>query len=133
MAPKRQKKEEAHQETQETVLSSEQTLGASHVRMYNGGQGILLGFRVPKAWHRCPSRDKQCLSMPLLHADIVCCGKQDYFLVVGAGDTDEVRSGFSSLPRARSKRSRDRRDAKLWWFRRIVGKLSKLRIRWMWY
>ena len=61
MAPKRQKKE-AHPETAETVVPEQQTLQAQHVTMYNGGQGLLLGFRVPK----------------------------DYFLITGAGDTNEV-------------------------------------------
>ena len=70
MAPKRQKKEapaETHAETKDTVLEEDQKQGPQHVRMYNGGQGLLLGFRVPK----------------------------DYFLIVGGGDTDEV--GFLVL------------------------------------
>ena len=75
MAPKRQKKEahqEAHQETLETVVPAEQTLGASHVRMYNGGQGILLGFRVPKAWHTAQPHVScmLCQCLPLQHANI---------------------------------------------------------------
>ena len=44
------------------VVSAEDALPATRVKLSNGGQGILLGFRVPK----------------------------DYFLATGAGDTNEV-------------------------------------------
>ncbi|CAL5228910.1 g12131 [Coccomyxa viridis] len=43
------------------VISAQDALPATRVKLYNGGQGILLGFRVPK----------------------------DYFLATGAGDTNE--------------------------------------------
>ena len=44
------------------VISAKDALPATRVKLYNGGQGILLGFRVPK----------------------------DYFLATGAGDTNEA-------------------------------------------
>ena len=44
------------------VISAQDALPATRVKLCNGGQGILLGFRVPK----------------------------DYFLATGAGDTNEA-------------------------------------------
>ncbi len=51
------------------VISAQDALPATRVKLYNGGQGILLGFRVPK----------------------------DYFLATGAGDTNEASLLSSSL------------------------------------
>ena len=50
------------------VIPAQDALPATRVKLYNGGQGILLGFRVPK----------------------------DYFLATGAGDTNEA-SQFAML------------------------------------
>ncbi|CAL8463045.1 g2579 [Coccomyxa elongata] len=60
MAPKRQRKD-AHKETQESLVPIDQALQAHRITLQGGGQGLLLGFRVPK----------------------------DYFLATGAGDTNE--------------------------------------------
>ena len=51
-----------HDTNNNDVISAEDALPATRVKLYNGGQGILLGFRVPK----------------------------DYFLATGAGDTNEA-------------------------------------------
>jgi len=48
--------------THTEVIPAADALSVNRVQLYNGGQGILLGFRVPK----------------------------DYFLATGAGDTNEV-------------------------------------------
>ena len=48
--------------THKEVIPAADALPVTRVQLYNGGQGILLGFRVPK----------------------------DYFLATGAGDTNEV-------------------------------------------
>ena len=48
--------------THKEVIPAQDALPVTRVQLYNGGQGIVLGFRVPK----------------------------DYFLATGAGDTNEV-------------------------------------------
>lgn len=60
MAPKRQRKD-VHKATEEALIPVDQALQAHRITLQGGGQGILLGFRVPK----------------------------DYFLATGAGDTNE--------------------------------------------
>ncbi len=50
--------------THKEVIPAQDALPVTRVQLYNGGQGIVLGFRVPK----------------------------DYFLATGAGDTNEVRA-----------------------------------------
>lgn len=47
MAPKRQRKD-AHKETQESLIPVDQALQAHRITLQGGGQGLLLGFRVPK-------------------------------------------------------------------------------------
>lgn len=49
MAPKRQRKDAAKPSADaHTALPEDQAIPAHHVQLYNGGQGILLGCRVPK-------------------------------------------------------------------------------------
>ena len=47
MAPKRQRKE-VHKATEESLVPLDRALQAHRVTLQGGGQGILLGFRVPK-------------------------------------------------------------------------------------
>ena len=49
------------QSSHKNVIAASDALPVNRVQLYNGGQGLLLGFRVPK----------------------------DYFLATGAGDTNE--------------------------------------------
>jgi hypothetical protein len=49
MAPKRQRKDAPKSTAApHTALGSDEIIQAQHVQLYNGGQGILLGFRIPK-------------------------------------------------------------------------------------
>ena len=47
MAPKRQRKD-VHKATEEALIPVDHALQAHRITLQGGGQGILLGFRVPK-------------------------------------------------------------------------------------
>ena len=89
MAPKRQRKD-AHKATEESLVPVDQALQAHRINLQGGGQGILLGFRIPKV---CFDEMATLISAYCCLYTCIALSKrflQDYFLATGAGDTNEV-------------------------------------------